>query len=190
MDWTVDYGSGPTPVTIPHSWHQDVDVRWEGPAIYRTSLVASEGDFLRFWGVSYACTVSLNGEEVCHHEGIWDAFDVPLVAGPNSIEVRVVKNGGPTYPVREVLSGFLPFVFHTFGGIFRPVERLSSSPYAVGGGGERSETEGVDSPSPREGEVRERSERGGGEFRAEAQRTLRPPSPSFHSGTPPCKQGG
>ena len=39
------------------------------------------------------------------------------------------------------------------------------------------------SPSPQEGEVRERSERGGGT------RDL-PPSPSLHSGTPPCKQGG
>ena len=65
------------------------------------------------------------------------------------------------------------------------------------------------SPSPREGEVREQSERGGGrnsspclQGEVAAERSEddgggpghnsqnRPPSPSLHSGTPPCEQGG
>jgi len=120
--WTVDYGDGPTPITVPHAWRQDVDVRWEGPAIYRTNVSVGGGRVLRFHGVSYACDIYLNGELALHHEGIWDAFDVPLPKGEVDVEVRVIKNGGPTYPVRDCLSGFLPFVYHTFGGIFRPVE--------------------------------------------------------------------
>ena len=57
----------------------------------------------------------------------------------------------------------------------------NSSPYAGGGGGSRSETEGVSS-SPREGEVAPRSGDGGGNPGLT-------PLPDF-VGTPPCKQGG
>lgn len=129
MDWTVDYGDGPLPCTVPHAWRQDVDVRWEGPAIYRRSATLPEGaTALRFHGVSYAAEVLINGVEVARHEGIWDAFDVEVSALAGSkveLEVRVIKNGGATYPVREVASGFLPYVFHTFGGIYREVEVLT-----------------------------------------------------------------
>lgn len=122
--WTVDYGSGPQAVTIPHAWRQEVPVTWEGPAIYRTSLDRpSVGPyFLRFEGVSYAASVWVNGAEIGTHEGLWDAFEFELPdAARWDIEVRVIKNGGPTYPVREVASGFIPFVYHTFGGIYKPV---------------------------------------------------------------------
>lgn len=125
--WTVDYGNGTIKeVRVPHAWRQDVDVRWEGPAIYKTLIdVPVRPTKLRFYGVSYACKVLINGKQVAFHEGIWDAFEVPLVPFRGKrveLEVQVIKNGGETYPVKKTLSGFLPYVYHTFGGIFRPVE--------------------------------------------------------------------
>ena len=122
--WTVDYGDGPRPISIPHAWRQDVPVAWEGPAVYRTVVERpSAGSYLlRFEGVSYAADVLVNGEKIGTHEGLWDAFEFDLPDVDRwEIEVRVTKNGGPTYPVREVASGFIPFVFHTFGGIYKPV---------------------------------------------------------------------
>ncbi|HWD38362.1 MAG TPA: hypothetical protein VG944_05905 [Fimbriimonas sp.] len=131
-DWTVDYGDGrpPIPVRIPHVWGQEMPVSEEGPVTYRASVELPTGNWLlRFHGVSYLAEVFLDGEPVGGHKGIWDAFDVPVSRkspGKAQLEVRVTKNGGPTFPVKEVLSGFLPYVFHTFGGIFREVELVES----------------------------------------------------------------
>lgn len=123
--WTVDYGHGPSPVNLPHAWHLDVPIEWEGPAVYRTTLHVPEGrHWIVFHGVSYAAAVRANGKEIGRHEGLWDAWSVALdgLVGEVQIEVEVVKNGGTAYPVREVASGFLPFVFHTFGGLYQDVE--------------------------------------------------------------------
>ncbi|RYG26129.1 hypothetical protein EON82_04525 [bacterium] len=139
--WTVDYGDGPHPVVLPHAWGQDISVEWEGPAVYRTEVdIPRGGGTVRFHGVSYAAEVFANGGPVARHEGIWDAFDVALPTGKVDLEVRVTKNGGPTYPVRDVASGFLPFVYHTFGGIFREVELIESDPLSPLG--ERGRGEG------------------------------------------------
>ncbi|MBV6458915.1 MAG: hypothetical protein HONBIEJF_02054 [Fimbriimonadaceae bacterium] len=128
--WTVDYGNGPKPCTVPHAWRQDVPVSWEGPAIYRNRCVVPEtARVMRFEGVSYQARVIIEGQERVLHHGIWDAFDLPvedLADREIEIEVHVTKNGGGSFPVREVLSGFLPYVFHTFGGIFRPVRWLAN----------------------------------------------------------------
>ena len=121
--WIVDYcdGSSTEEVTVPHAWRQDVALNYEGPVVYRTTIeVPRRPTKLRFNGVSYAAEVTLAGHIAKHHAGIWDAFDVSLAdfAGKEiEVEVKVVKNGGTTYPVRDVASGFLPYVFHTFGGI-------------------------------------------------------------------------
>lgn len=125
--WAVDYGDGASPenVAVPHSWRQDVSLSHEGPVTYRTGIkVPARPSKLVFHGVSYAAAVSIDGCLVARHEGIWDAFEVPLRAFSGrdvDVTVVVIKNGGPTYPVCDVASGFLPFVFHTFGGIFREV---------------------------------------------------------------------
>ncbi|MCW5942709.1 MAG: hypothetical protein KIS66_10785 [Fimbriimonadaceae bacterium] len=123
--WTVDYGQGPTSVTVPHAWCQDIPVAWEGPALYRRTVeVPTGGGWIVFEGVSYAAQVLVNGELVGGHQGLYDAFSFDLSPWSGrtvDLTVQVVKNGGPTYPVRDVLSGFIPFVFHTFGGIYREV---------------------------------------------------------------------
>lgn len=41
--------------------------------------------------------------------------------GENRLRVRVIKNGGATYPIPQVLSGFLPYVSCAFGGLWQPV---------------------------------------------------------------------
>lgn len=126
--WTVQYpdSTEERPVSVPHAWNQDVAVAEEGPAIYRTLVeVPPEGAFLLFHKVSYEAEVSVEGVPVETHRGLWDAFSIPLSkwAGRNvHVEVRVTKNGGTRFPVRDVASGFLPFVFNTFGGIYGDVE--------------------------------------------------------------------
>lgn len=128
-NWTVDYGDGPTPVEIPHAWRQDVPVTWEGPAVYRAEVPGGKGRWIVFHGVSYEAQVFAGGTELGIHRGVWDAFAFPLPdsEGPLQIEVRVTKNGGKRFPVRDVASGFLPFVFNTFGGIYKLVEIVEAS---------------------------------------------------------------
>ncbi len=136
-DWMVSYElpSGrtePKEVLVPHAWMQDVDVRWEGPAIYEKSIriPAQTKAWLIFHGVSYQAKVYVNDTLAGEHEGIWDAFsiDVTRWAGQKAeLRVEAVKNGGETFPVKDVASGFLPYVYHTFGGIYQPVELIASN---------------------------------------------------------------
>jgi len=114
---------------LPHAWRQDVSVTWEGPAVYRCSIDWQGPGFLLFHGVSYDARIFLDGVQIGDHKGIWDAFVVPFMgSGKHELRVEVIKNGGETYPVRSVASGFLPFVFHTFGGIYKAVELLDREP--------------------------------------------------------------
>lgn len=131
-NWTADYGEGHVEqVHVPHAWRQDVPVAFEGPVTYRTEIeVPRKPSILRFDGVSYQAEVSIDGSRVAEHRGIWAAFDVslaPYLGRRVSVEVKVVKNGGATFPVKDVASGFLPYVFHTFGGIYGEVELLDAS---------------------------------------------------------------
>jgi hypothetical protein len=131
-EWAVRYSAdGPTrKVGVPHSWRQDVPLTFEGPGFYGTSIEVPDTDcWLEFQGVSYEASISIDGVHVLSHRGIWDAFHVDLrpYRGRNvELEVRVVKNGGQSFPVREVASGFLPYVFGTFGGIYGDVEIVDS----------------------------------------------------------------
>ncbi|MCA0359629.1 MAG: hypothetical protein LCH41_01110 [Armatimonadetes bacterium] len=132
LDWSMDFGDGPRAVEVPHVWHGSMPMSWEGPALYSCEVdVPPGGGWLVFHGVSYLAVVRINDEEVLRHEGIWDAFSLDLRAWAGSkinLSVEVVKNGGPSYPVKDVASGFLPYVYHTFGGIFREVEWSASEP--------------------------------------------------------------
>lgn len=156
-DWTVDYGQGPIPCQIPHAWRQDVPVTWEGPAVYACSVSVTGSKWLVFHGVSYEARVIVDGELVLVHEGLWDAFVVPL-SGSGQIEIRVevTKNGGSRFPVRSVASGFLPFVYHTFGGIYKAVELVDSLPSWAADGPHPSSLRSQPSPLE-EGEVRQAS---------------------------------
>jgi hypothetical protein len=130
VEWSVDYGYGPNRCDVPHAWGREQHLMWEGPAVYRTVVhIPEEQAWLKFEGVSYLAVVMINDEVVCTHEGIWDAFSVDLAAWAGQtieLKVRVIKNGGSTYPVPDVASGFLPYVYGTFGGIYRPVKLVVS----------------------------------------------------------------
>lgn len=124
--WDVNFGDGTwQEVTVPHAWRQEVDVRAEGPVSYRANItVPREPSVLWFEGVSYEAVVAIDGKPVVTHRGIWDAFEVPLTAYRGKkveVTVSVTKNGGERFPVRDVASGFLPYVYHTFGGIWGEV---------------------------------------------------------------------
>jgi len=126
--WWVRYepDSDPIEVLIPHAWRQDMPVAHEGPVVYQTNIKVPRGrSSLVFHGVSYQAEVQVNGTTAVIHRGIWDGFVVPLdgYAGQSvSVEVIVIKNGGRTFPVDQVASGFLPYVFHTFGGMHGTVD--------------------------------------------------------------------
>lgn len=126
--WRVDYGDGfgEKEVAIPHAWRQDVSVEFEGPVSYFIELpVPRRRSWLLFQAVSYAATIFVDGVEVAKHEGMWDAFSVCLEAYAGktvSLEVRVIKSGGPTYPVDQVLGGSWPQIYNSFGGIYGDVE--------------------------------------------------------------------
>jgi hypothetical protein len=86
--------------------------------------------WLHFGGASYEAQGFLNDVPLGVHKGIWDSFcweiTDALRAGENHLGVRVVKNGGATYPVPQVLSGFLPYVSCAFGGLWQPVYVLET----------------------------------------------------------------
>ena len=83
---------------------------------------------LRFGAVSYYCDVYLNGVRAGSHEGMWDEFAVDVSGlvheGANALRVDVTKPGyhaGDRFPLRQVLSGFIPDVLSTFGGLWDDV---------------------------------------------------------------------
>ncbi|GBC93636.1 Beta-galactosidase [bacterium HR15] len=102
---------------------------FEGPVDYRLEFSVQPRATRRYWlhfgGVSYAVQGWLNETPIGYHRGIWDAFcwelTPALQAGLNQLRLQVIKNGGTQFPVPQVLSGFLPYVSSTFGGIWQPV---------------------------------------------------------------------
>jgi hypothetical protein len=112
-------------VSTPHVWGEETDLRWEGPAVYTTEFTPAQNGWLLFHGVSALARVFIGGRLICEHLGIWDAFSVrvPATDGrPISLSVEVTKNGGKSIPISSIASGFLPFVFGAFGGIYKAVE--------------------------------------------------------------------
>ena len=116
--------------------------RWDEarPVRYRRTfrLEKREPAELFFGGVSYACEISLNDVSLGGHEGLWDGFWVDtrdaLREGENELTVVVTKPGydsNDAYPLRQVLSGFIPDVLATFGGLWDDVALETASPSAA-----------------------------------------------------------
>lgn len=144
-EWTLVDGAVEVPVVVPGCW-EDAGVAKErpGPFTYRRDLEAppemrGRRLWLRFDGVSYHAVVKVDGREVGRHTGAWDAFEVEVTGavtpgGPAAtLEVEVEKPAslvaGPAsepvsgaFPLKETLSGFLPYVWgHMFGGLWQDV---------------------------------------------------------------------
>jgi len=118
------------PVDVPCVWEDaGLPKTFEGPVEYRLALTLQPHKGRRYWlhfsGVSYEAQGWLNEVPIGHHRGIWDAFCWELTPalrkGLNRLRIEVIKNGGERFPVPQVLSGFLPYVSSTFGGIWQPV---------------------------------------------------------------------
>ncbi|HET6486682.1 MAG TPA: hypothetical protein VFH83_09700, partial [Spirochaetia bacterium] len=133
--WTADLGQGPVTALVPGCWEQLTESKvLTGPVDYKRSFVCpkvSPGGrwLLVFDAVSYYCEASINGRPVGSHEGLWDRFsfditDALLPEGPNELTLSIEKPGyapADRFPLREVLSGFIPDVLCTFGGIWGDV---------------------------------------------------------------------
>jgi hypothetical protein len=146
--WTVDFNDGQVrEVRLPHAWRQTVDVRFEGPVTYKTLIdVPVRPSKLRFHGVSYQAEIFIDDVLVATHLGMWDAFDVSLAAHRGrrvEVDVKVTKNGGDRFPVNKTVSGFLPYLHQTFGGLVRPVEIVDEDvPLTIPPGGSRYSVDG------------------------------------------------
>ena len=142
------------PLRVPGCWEELDGVAKDrpGPAWYRHYLTIPAGTqgtrwWLRFGGVSYDCVISVNGREVGRHRGIWDAFVVEVTAAVTpgqraELLLRVEKpaslTAGPdsaavagSFPLRETLAGFLPYVWgHIFGGVWQDVTLPTPQPWS------------------------------------------------------------
>ncbi|GIV08994.1 MAG: hypothetical protein KatS3mg019_1085 [Fimbriimonadales bacterium] len=131
-EWTLSADALPhaIPVRTPSAWEDyGVPRTFEGPCNYGCAFVASPKAGKRYWlhcnGASYATLGYLNENLIGTHKGIWDSFSWDITdslhKGENDLRLQITKNGGATYPVPQVLSGFLPYVSSTFGGLWQPV---------------------------------------------------------------------
>ncbi|HNP85992.1 MAG TPA: glycoside hydrolase [Kouleothrix sp.] len=132
------------PIPVPGCWEQlGIPLEYAGPCWYRTTIHipadwVGRRTWLCFGGVSYHCAVSVNGQPVGEHTGLWDAFELEITAAvtPETsselllhIEKPASLTAGPDslatpgrFRLRETLAGFLPYVWgHMFGGIWQPV---------------------------------------------------------------------
>jgi hypothetical protein len=138
--WQADLGHGFRDAPVPGCWETlSASKTIAGPVTLRREFVCPAADegrrfLLCFDAVSYRCEVSINGMAVGSHEGMWDRFrfDVTDHLRPgesNEIRLVVEKPGylpGDRFPLREVLSGFIPDVLCTFGGVWGDVELIGA----------------------------------------------------------------
>ncbi len=138
------------PISVPGCWEDaGFPATDPGPYWYRTTIpvhrAAGQRLWLRFGAVSYHCTVSVDGQEIGSHTGMWDPFEIEIpgafTPGQRAeLLVQVEKPAGLTagpdspavpghFPLRQTLSGFLPYVWgHAFGGLWQEVQVLVTGP--------------------------------------------------------------
>jgi hypothetical protein len=141
--WQVDLGAGFVDARVPGCWETlSASKTIPGPVSWRREFVCpvlGRGRRLLacFDAVSYRCEVSVNGRPAGSHEGMWDPFrldvtDLVNPGEPNEILLSIEKPGyapRDRFPLREVLSGFVPDVLCTFGGIWGDVELIEAAGY-------------------------------------------------------------
>lgn len=144
--WECTFPDGRTiEVQVPGCWDTYVEEKNIAERVrFRRFFETEQTDEGRyricFGAVSYYCEVYLNGQKLGSHEGMWDGFSMEagnaLKKGTNELVVDVWKPGyhsGDRFPLREVLSGFIPDVLCTFGGIWDNVWLESAPGYFVEG---------------------------------------------------------
>jgi Glycosyl hydrolase 2 galactose-binding domain-like/Glycosyl hydrolases family 2 len=118
---------------IPNCWEKYTERKDIGKTVvlsryFDIDPLAGQLYYLCFNAVSYHCKVFLNGNELGTHEGMWDKFTIPvqgaLVSGSNLLRIEIEKPGyydDDPYPLRQILSGFIPDTLCTYGGIWGDV---------------------------------------------------------------------
>lgn len=136
-DWQVTVGDRSGIAQVPGVWELQGFPADVERAVYRRAFHVPE-DWngariaLRFGAVSYYVEVLVNGQPAGAHEGLWTPFEIDITGAArpgedNALELRIIKplGDGSTYPYRDVLVGFLPYVAMTFGGPWQPVELVA-----------------------------------------------------------------
>lgn len=131
-------------IAVPGCWEaQGFPKDDAGPYCYRRQIrIPDAWSGKRLWlcfdGASYHARAFLNGKEIGGHTGMWDAFKFELTghirAGEQAelmvcVEKPASLTCGPDspclpgrFPLRQTLSGFLPYVWgHAFGGLWQSV---------------------------------------------------------------------
>lgn len=121
---------------VPGCWEAEgISKLFSGPAWYRKEFILPEQQeagcwLLKFEAVSYCCEIYVNGKEAGCHEGMWDSFYFDVtglvnIGQSNTLAVKVFKPGynlKDRFYYRETLTGFIPDVASTFGGIWGSVK--------------------------------------------------------------------
>lgn len=111
----------------------------EGPVEYccrfrARDLNPSKRYWLWFAGASYETIGWLNNQPLGTHRGIWDSFAweiTPAIQAHNELRLSITKNGGKRFPTARVLSGFLPYVSTSFGGLWGDVYWAETGAVAI-----------------------------------------------------------
>ena len=109
-----------THATLTREFYVDAD--WAGTQV-----------ILRLGAVSYDVVITINGQLVGQHIGMWSAFEFDVsqylqFGASNKITATIIKPSNTSegdYPYRNVLVGFIPYVSSTFGGIWQSIELQS-----------------------------------------------------------------
>ena len=127
----TDHNGKEYPICLPHTWN-DKDGQdggndyWRGTCVYKRTFETPEFDkkkecvYLQFHGVNASAKVTVNGKEVCTHDGGYSTFrkDITeLLTAENHLTVEVDNSvNDRVYPQKA------DFTF--YGGIYRDVELL------------------------------------------------------------------
>ncbi|ANH81711.1 beta-galactosidase [Niabella ginsenosidivorans] len=126
-------------VTLPHTYNKtDMQLGknfYTGDAYYRKQF--SVGDqlkgkriFLRFEGVGEIATVYVNGKFLTEHRGGYSAFafEITNVIKYGALNELLVKTNNAAHPDIIPVNHFL---FPVYGGIYRPVSMIVTSPVNI-----------------------------------------------------------
>jgi len=139
-------------IPVPGCWDalSGAPKDFSGPVWYKKTILIPSFEphqkvRLHFGAVSYDCSVHIDGKHVGTHRGLWDTFTLDITESVKPgmdavLLVEVEKPAGRTagyeseslpgnYPLRETLSGFIPYVWgHIFGGIWQDVRLTIDGP--------------------------------------------------------------